>query len=387
MKTGIIIIFVCIITLGVIPLSAGAQPVTFPTITLVPRFTGLTQPVFVTHAGDGSQRIFIVERGGLIKIARNGVILPQPFLDISGRVRITGGEEGLLSVAFPPGFAGKQYFYVYYTNVAGNNVVFRYFVSADPDVADAASGQRILLLSHPTFDNHNGGQLAFSPRDGLLYIGTGDGGGGGDPNGNAQNPQSLLGKILRINVESGPGVNRPYKIPPRNPFVNFPELRREIWALGLRNPWRFSFDRATGHLYIGDVGQAEREEIDFQPAASRGGLNYGWNILEGRLCFNPLTGCVPPVNYRNPVTAYSHAVGIAVTGGYVYRGAAFPALQGFYFFGDLTGEIFALIRSGPWQRATLLNTTLTITTFGEDEPGNLYVADYATGTIFEITNP
>jgi glucose/arabinose dehydrogenase len=386
MQKKITILLIWLFTIGALAFAAQAQPITFPTITLVPRFAGLVQPVFITHAGDGSGRIFIVEQRGTIKIVRNGIILPQPFLDISARVNNVG-EQGLLSVAFPPGFATKQYFYVYYTRHTGNNLVARYSVSADPDVADPTSEERIIGFLHPTFANHNGGQLAFSPRDGFLYIGTGDGGGAGDPNGNAQNPLSLLGKILRIDVESGPGVSKPYKIPRRNPFRGVAGFRREIWALGVRNPWRFSFDRATGDMYIGDVGQATREEIDFQPAGARGGRNYGWNILEGRLCFSPPTGCVKPAGYRGPITNYNHALGVSVTGGYVYRGITYPALQGFYFFADLTGKVFSLARSTSWQRALLLQSALTITTFGEDEPGNLYLADYASGQIFEVTNP
>jgi len=376
-----------ILTLTFLTSSARAAPVVFPTISLVPRFSGLSQPVFLTHAGDGTGRIFIVERAGFIRIAQNGVIRPRPFLNINRRVRSIGGEQGLLSVAFPPDFASKQYFYVYYTRRTGNNVVARYFVSANPNVADRSSEQLILRLAHPTFENHNGGQLAFSPRDGFLYIGTGDGGGGGDPNGNAQNPRSLLGKLLRIDVESGPGVNRPYRIPRRNPFRGVAGFRNEIWALGLRNPWRFSFDRETGDLYIGDVGQATIEEIDFQPADDPGGENYGWNSLEGDNCFNPPIGCIPPSNYRSPIGSYTHVTGVSVTGGYVYRGLNYPALDGFYILGDLTGKFFAVKFSETWQGAILLDTALTITTFGEDEPGNLYVADFASGQIYEITNP
>lgn len=387
MKKIIIVFIIFLLSYCALVVSAWAVPAGFPTITLAPRFIGLNQPVFLTHAGDGSERIFIVERGGTIKIAQNGLILARPFLDISRRVNSVGGEQGLLSVAFPPGFIGKQYFYVYYTRHSGNNMVARYQVSADPNVADPASQQKILLLKHPAFANHNGGQLQFNPRDGFLYIGTGDGGGAGDPNGNGQNPLSLLGKMLRIDVESGVGLRRPFKIPRTNPFRGVPGIRPEIWALGLRNPWRFSFDRATADLYIGDVGQGQREEIDFQPAANRGGRNYGWNILEGRLCFNPPTDCIKPLRYKTPLTTYNHGIGVSVTGGYVYRGGTFPALQGFYFFADLTGKIFALNRSASLPRALLLDSGLTITTFGEDESGNLYLSDYNSGQIFEITNP
>jgi glucose/arabinose dehydrogenase len=263
----------------------------------------------------------------------------------------------------------------------------RYAVSAaDPNVADPASEQIILTLTHPAFDNHNGGQLAFSPRDGYLYLGPGDGGSGGDPANNAQNPLSLLGKILRLDVESPPAPGNTYVIPPTNPFVGVAGFRPEIWALGVRNPWRFSFDRLTGDLYIGDVGQGSFEEVDFQPAASPGGQNYGWRILEGPACFNPPSGCTPPAGYVPPVTSYDHSEGVAIVGGYVYRGTVFTRMQGLYFFGDLNGKIWGLQRvAGNWQRRLLMNATFPIGTFGEDEAGSLYVADYASGTIYELT--
>jgi len=337
--------------------------------------------VAISHAGDGSNRLFIVEQGGVIKIAVNGVLLPTPFLNITSKV-LSGGEQGLLGLAFPPNFATSRLFYLYYTTLTGNNVVARYTMSGDPNLADSTSELIILTLSHPTYTNHNGGQLAFSPNDGFLYIGTGDG--GGTPE-NAQNNQSLLGKILRLDVESAPDPGLNYRIPSTNPFFSSTVARKEIWALGLRNPWRFSFDRFTGDLYIGDVGQSAFEEVDFQLASSGGGENYGWNILEGPSCFNPPQNCVPPAGYSPPVMYYDHTEGNAIVGGYVYRGARSQILRSIYFFGDLNGKIWESQRvAGSWQRRLKLNSGFTISTFGEDEAGNLYVANLATGKVYEI---
>jgi len=369
----------------VLAIGPGQGTVSAAAIGLEPIAGNLLQPVFITHAGDGSGRIFIVEKQGLIKIYQNGGVLPNPFLDVSGQI-LTAGEQGLLSLAFPPGFASKGYFYVYYTNLAGDNNVSRFHVSPDPNIADAASEEIILTLPHPTYTNHNGGQLAFGPLDGFLYIGTGDGGSGG---GNSQEGLSLLGKILRIDVESGPGAGTPYQIPADNPFVGVAGYREEIWALGLRNPWRFSFDRSTGDLYIGDVGQATYEEIDFQDATSTGGENYGWNILEGPACYIPSTGCTPPANYVAPIHYYDHTVGNAVTGGYVYRGTSYPVLQGIYIYADeVTGKIWGLRRNGAgWTNSLLLDVNFSIATFGEDEAGNLYVGDFTNGLAYRLKSP
>ncbi|MBI5056017.1 MAG: PQQ-dependent sugar dehydrogenase [Nitrospirae bacterium] len=347
--------------------------------------SGFSQPVHITHAGDGSGRLFVVERSGRIKIIKNGVIQQQPFLDISQKVLSAGGEQGLLSVAFPPGFASKKYFYVNYTAVAGDGdtVVARYRVTADPDTADPAAEQIILTVDQP-FANHNGGQLAFGP-DGFLYIGMGDGGSGGDPQNNGQNPAALLGKLLRLDVESNPSQPG-YSIPASNPFANTAGTRGEIWASGLRNPWRFSFDRQTGDLFIGDVGQRSVEEIDFQSSNSTGGENYGWNIMEGSRCFlSP--GCSTG-GLVLPVAEYSHSAGeCSVTGGMVYRGPGFASLQGVYFFGDFcSGIIRGIRRSGTnIENAALLDTGLGISTFGEDEAGNIYVADYLTGAVYKLS--
>ena len=286
--------------------SASLPTVAWPQISVMPYLSGFSSPVHITNARDGSQRLFVVEQGGIIRVIENGAVLSTPFLDIHERVLFPGsGERGLLSVAFPPGYASKGYFYVYYTRLDGNNQTSRFPLKpGKPDEADPTTEQPIILFNHPNHNNHNGGQLAFGP-DGYLYIGTGDGGGAGDPDGNAQNPASLLGKLLRIDVESGID---PYAIPASNPYTQTTGYRGEIWALGLRNPWRFSFDRQTGDLYIGDVGQNIEEEVDFQPASSSGGENYGWNILEGNRCYSPSTECIPPARYVPPVAVYDHGV-------------------------------------------------------------------------------
>jgi glucose/arabinose dehydrogenase len=361
---------------GSVPVEA---PPSFPpAISLTRVAGGFAQPVTITHAGDGSGRLFVVEQGGRIRIIRNGAVVPTPFLDITNLVTPTGGEQGLLGLAFPPGFTARRTFYVNYTNRAGvgNTVIARFSLSADADRADPLSRQELLNIIQP-FANHNGGQLAFG-RDGHLYIGSGDGGSGGDPLGNGQNTGTLLGKILRIDVLSGA---TPYAIPAGNPFGN------EIWAYGLRNPWRFSFDLLTGDFYVADVGQDLVEEINFQPAGSGAGVNYGWNIMEGNRCFGSTT--CSTAGLALPVAEYLHGNGdCAVTGGYVYRGSA-TALQGIYFYGDFcSGRIWGLRRTGArFQTALVADTTLSISTFGEDEAGELYVADYATGDIYRIVSP
>jgi glucose/arabinose dehydrogenase len=314
-------------------------------------------------------------------MVRNGVLIKDPFLAIQGRVSCCG-ERGLLSVVFPPGYREKQYFYVNYTDRSGDTVVARFRTTKDPDRADPASEEVILTVKQP-FPNHNGGQLAFGP-DGYLYLGFGDGGAAGDPFGNGQRPGTLLGKLLRIDVES---KARPYTVPPSNPFVGTKGMRPEIWASGLRNPWRFSFDRANGDLYIADVGQNKYEEINFQRAASRGGENYGWNIMEGRHCFRSKT--CDTNGLVLPVAEYDHAAGCSVTGGMVYRGAAIPALLGIYLYGDYcSGRIWGMRRSGEqWNVYELADTGLAISTFGEDESGEVYVADHDSGGIHRIEAP
>jgi glucose/arabinose dehydrogenase len=359
--------------------------VSLPQIALVPKFSGLSSPLGVTHAGDNTGRLYIVEQAGRIRLIDNSSLRAAPFLDISARV-LSGGERGLLGLAFPPGFGATRRFYVNYTRAPdGSTVIARYLVTADSSVADSNSEEVLLTIPQP-FANHNGGQVAFG-RDGFLYIGMGDGGSGGDPDNNAQNPASLLGKMLRIDVGSAPDSGLLYAIPQTNPFVQSPGFRAEIWAMGLRNPWRFSFDRVTGDLYIGDVGQAAFEEVDFQPAGSAGGQNYGWNTMEGAHCFgNP--ACIQ-TGLVLPVAEYDHGQGCSITGGFVYRGQAFPRLQGFYLYADFcSGRFWGLKRDGPaWQNSILLNEPHSISSFGEDEAGNLYATDLNAGIVYEIAAP
>jgi glucose/arabinose dehydrogenase len=344
--------------------------------------SGFSAPLGIAHAGDGSGRLFIVEQGGKIIILKSGAKLATPLLDISAKVS-AGGERGLLGLAFPPNFAAKKHFYVNYTRAGdGASVVARYRVSSNPDVADAASEQILLTVAQP-FSNHNGGHLLFGP-DGLLYIGLGDGGAGGDPDQRSQNPNELLGKMLRIDVESGAN---PYAIPTGNAFPGGAGGRAEIWALGLRNPWRYSFDRQSGDLYIGDVGQVAREEISVLAASSAGGANFGWDVLEGELCFEPASNCTPPANYVPPVATYARSSSCAsVTGGHVYRGPGNVALQGVYLYADYCdGRIWGLKRKGAtWQNDLLADTDFAISSFGEDEAGNVYFVDLSSGELRQI---
>ncbi len=365
-------------------LPSAAHGIQWPQLSLAPAITGVSLPTHIAHAGDGSGRLFVVEQRGNIRIVKNGVLQNAAFLDISSRLSCCG-ERGLLSVAFPPAYAGKGYFFVYYTNTLGDIVVARYSVTTNPDVADPNSEAIVLTVPHPTNANHNGGQLAFGPDDGDLYIGTGDGGSGGDPPNNAQNTNVLLGKILRIDVLSGTGA--PYAIPAGNPYAQVSGYRPEIWAFGMRNPWRFSFDRLTHDLYIADVGQGSYEEIDYQPAGNPGGQNYGWRIMEGLHCYNAATCNMAGLTL--PVAEYSHAQGdCSVTGGFVYRGQQFPRMQGIYFYGDYcTGRIWGLQRDGgAWVNMLLYDAPFNITTFGEDEAGNLYVANATNGAIAMLTD-
>jgi hypothetical protein len=386
----------------------GVKPVrsevTWPAIEIDPYLSGFSSPVHIANAKDSSNRLFVVERAGVIHVVKNGVVSTTPFLGIQDRVQSTGGEEGLLSMAFPPDYASKGYFYVYYTNKNGDNQVSRFYLSDDVDVADPTSEELIINFSHPVHANHNGGQIAFGP-DGFLYIATGDGGGGGDPDENGQNPASLLGKILRIDVEFGfingtysheiylPMVMNEnnsqqilrYRIPTENPFVDTEGYRGEIWALGLRNPWRFSFDRTLGDLFIADVGQSSWEEVNFQSAKSNGGENYGWNEMEGEVCYLPncdLTGKTSPL-----FVYQTHVDGsCSVTGGFIYRGIINTGMSGIYFFGDYcNGRITGLQFDGTnWYSQVLLDTDVNISTFGEDESGELYLADITSGTIYQI---
>ncbi len=349
------------------------------------KISGLTQPLFIANAGDGSGRLFIVERAGRIRLFVNGQLSSIPFLDIHSIVNSESGEQGLLSLAFHPDYETNGQFYTVHTDQAGSLVLSRFERSSiNPNLADPTSRIILLTIAHPTYQNHNGGTLAFGP-DGFLYWSTGDGGSGGDPFNNAQNLNSLLGKVLRLDInKSDPGLN--YSIPPSNPFYNTPSKRGEIWAYGLRNPWRFSFDRQTGDMFIADVGQSSREEINFQPDTSLGGENYGWRVMEGTKCYNPSSGCDQSGKVL-PIAEYDHSIGCSVTGGYRYRGSLYPSLQGRYFYGDYCTGAFFTLQGNPvsgWTVTPLSDTPYLISSFGEDESGELYLADYLTGKVYQI---
>ncbi|MGH7630425.1 MAG: PQQ-dependent sugar dehydrogenase [Gemmatimonadales bacterium] len=340
----------------------------------------LVFPVDLTSP-PGDPRLFVAEKGGRIRIIESGAVLPTPFLDLSDRVS-TGGEQGLLGLAFDPDYATNGRFIVNYTDLAGDTRISAFRVSADADLADEASEVLILGVDQP-FANHNGGQLTFGP-DGYLYVGLGDGGDANDPQGNGQSLTTLLGKLLRIDVDGGV----PYAIPPDNPFAATAAARAEIWSYGLRNPWRFSFDRLTGDLYIGDVGQREIEEIDVSPAASGAGrgVNYGWDVMEGRECFEPSSGC-DQSGLVLPAAQYNHGDGCSVTGGYVYRGSAIPALQGTYFYSDFCSGWVRSFRYSNGEAAEEREWAAleagNVTSFGQDAAGELYILA-AGGTVYRI---
>ncbi len=353
-------------------------------IELQPVADGLSSPLYLTSAGDGSGRLFIVEQAGRIRILSGGELPDTPFLDISGRVRF-GGERGLLGLAFHPSYPVNGRFFVNYTRDGPGGletVVAEFAVSpGNANLALPASEQILLSFGQP-FSNHNGGMIAFGP-DGFLYIGTGDGGSGGDPQGNGQNLETLLGKILRIDIDLDAGSGSLFAVPPDNPFVGSPG-RAEVWAYGLRNPWRFSFDRMTSRLFAADVGQNSREEVD---VIVKGG-NYGWNTMEGTLCFSPSSNC-NTAGLILPIDEYGRGLGFSVTGGYVYRGPSAPSLWGKYVFADFgSGRLWALteVSPGQWQREQLLATGLSISSFGEDDNGEVYVVDLG-GSVWRIVEP
>ena len=364
-----------------------------PAVQLTQLPGSLDSPLDVVNAGDGSGRLFVVEQTGHIRLFKNGAFNATDFLDIHTVVNYDGGERGLLGAAFHPNYVNNGFFYVYYTDLSSpvyNLTIARYTVSADPDVADPASAQIVLQIPHPVNTNHNGGNLVFGPVDHYLYMGTGDGGGGGDVPNNAQNKNILLGKLLRIDVDGtgavpcGQSTPMPYAIPPTNPFVGVDGCD-EIWAYGVRNPWRFEFDRETADMIMADVGQELYEEVDFQPASSAGGENYGWHLMEGLHCYNPPTNC-DDGSLTLPVLEETHANGwCAIVGGFRYRGAAIPGLTGVYLYGDLClGEIWAATESaGIWTAQRLLDPSLTISSFGQDEAGELYVVDLG-GAVYRI---
>jgi glucose/arabinose dehydrogenase len=331
--------------------------------------SGLTGPVFMTQPLDDG-RIFVVEQGGRIRVVRNGVLQTTPFLDISARVR-SGGEQGLLSVAFHPQYATNHFFYVYFNApTTGNGVIRieRFTTTANPEVADPATSKLIITTPHIDFGNHNGGLVSFGP-DGMLYAALGDGGSGGDPLGNGQNFNALLGSLIRLDVDHGD----PYAIPTNNPFVGQAGRRGEIWAKGLRNPWRYAFDAATSLLYIADVGQDLHEEVNVVPTASAG-LNYGWNVREGLSCYNA-TSC-SSTGFTSPIIDFAHGPACSVTGGYVYRGTAIPAITGHYFYSDYCA---GFLRSFRYENGAAVDqkdwglTSSAVSSFGKDFAGELYM--------------
>ncbi len=372
---------------------AGVPSISGTSVASVRVASGLSNPVFVTAPRLDPNRVFVVEQNGRIRIIKNGILLPTAFLAIESKIACCG-ERGLLSVAFHPDYETNGRFFVYYSNTVGDITIARYQASGNPDLADASSEKLLLTINHQFAGNHNGGQLQFGP-DGYLYAGTGDGGGGGDPLESGQNLTTMLGKQLRVDVD----VDTPpyYAMPAGNPFPAAGDPFALIWAYGLRNPWRFSFDRQTGELYTADVGQNAWEEVDVQPAAT-GGLNYGWDIFEGRHCFepDPAPTCPdPPTGFTMPVLEYDHGQGCAITGGYVYRGCAMPDLRGTYFYADYCSAFirtFSGVVGGDAQNLADRTAELdppggltigSVTSFGEDARGELYVVDQD-GEVFEI---
>ncbi|HEY3370789.1 MAG TPA: PQQ-dependent sugar dehydrogenase [Prolixibacteraceae bacterium] len=343
--------------------------------------SGLNNPVSIANAGDS--RLFIVDQEGYIRIVKaDGTLNPEPFLDIHDRVNF-GGERGLLGLAFHPNYQSNGYFYVNYIGEGDLTHISRFKVSsASADKADAGSEFSVLTQQQP-FENHNGGSVVFGP-DGFLYLGLGDGGSEGDPGNRAQDPKELLGKILRIDVNQG----SPYAIPASNPFYNSSTTKGEIWALGLRNPWRFSFDRLTGDLWIADVGQDAIEEIDFQPAGDKGGQNYGWRCYEGNKVYND-SECDSKTSFTSPIYTYPHGDECSVTGGYVYRGTTSSPYYGYYFFADYCSDrIWTLHKvGGSWVKEDFGHYTgNSFTTFGEDAQGQLYIAGAKSKKIFKVLN-
>ena len=367
---------------GPLASASGANDITLDLVK-----SGFSSPTQVTNAGDGSNRLFVVERRGSIRaIANNGTGAVSTFLTITGQVDDGASERGLLGLAFHPDFETNRYLYVYYTRSGGDIVLASYQANPAGTLVSARSGRILLVIEHSAQTNHNGGALAFGPDDGYLYIGTGDGGGSGDPANNAQNKNSLLGKILRIDVDrTGDGPFDRYKAPSTNPFFGSIPGKGEIWDYGLRNPWRISFDRDSGRLFIADVGQNRYEEVNRENRFASGGRNYGWDRMEGKHCFSncPLAGDTLPI------LEYSHAGGnCSITGGFVYRGTQNPSLLGKYVYTDFcSGRFWAV----PWDGVTPTlrkhaNTSLLITSFGEAENGELYVVTIG-GRLLQVDAP
>jgi glucose/arabinose dehydrogenase len=357
----------------------GDMPLVEGALAVQPVVTGLQNPLYLT-APAGDDRLFVVEQPGRIRVVRNGALLPTPYLDIGARIS-SGGERGLLGLAFHPSYATNGYFYVDYTDASGDTRIERYRVSADPDVADPASASLVLAVDQP-YANHNGGMLLFG-RDGMLYVGMGDGGSGGDPNGNGQNPSVLLGKLLRLDVDHG----TPYAIPADNPYAGRSDARPEIWAIGLRNPWRFAFDRVDRRLYVADVGQNAWEEVDVVDEV-RAAVNYGWNAMEGNHCYGG-AACEGMTALERPVLEYGHGDGCSITGGFVYRGSAIPSARGHYFYSDYCEGWLRSFRlssgAATDQREWDVGSLGSVLSFGEDARGELYILS-ASGTVFRIVS-
>ena len=368
-------------TLAEVPPTLPADVTRFPNpdqFIWQPFYSGFNRPVGITSAGDGSNRLFVIEQAGVIYVILEGETTAQPFLDIRDRVNSSANEQGLLGLAFHPQYANNGYFYVNYTADSGSTIIARFQVSqVDPNQADPTSEVELLRIDQP-YGNHNGGMVAFGP-DGYLYLGLGDGGSAGDPQNNAQSLDTLLGKILRIDVNAADAA---YLIPEDNPYPD--SARPEIWAVGLRNPWRFSFDRLTGDLYIGDVGQNMWEEISYLPSGSPGGANLGWKFYEAS---QPYTGTPPQAQqFIAPVAEYGHDQGCSVTGGVVYRGAELPEMQGVYLYGDYcSGRVWGLLQneSGGWDSQVLFENLGRIVSFGESEMGDIFLVAHE-GTIFKL---
>ena len=388
------IVAILAVMMTIIPLGCGQNSSKQTTTTTLPVSlglqtvaTGLNFPVFLTNVPDDDSRLFIIEKAGRIRIIKDGTLLGTPFLDIAPLVS-TGFEQGLLGLAFDPNYAGNGRFYVNYTDTAGDTQIVRYLVSANPDIARAVQDKILLSVDQP-FSNHNGGNIIFGP-DGYLYIGMGDGGSSNDPQGNGQDLTDLLGSVLRVDVRP----DEDYAIPNDNPFRNHPSAREELWDYGLRNPWRFSFDLQTGDLYIADVGQNAREEINVAPETAGGGkgFNYGWNIMEGTICTPGINPNCTTAGLRLPVLDYDHSGGnCSITGGYVYRGTAIPNIQGTYFYGDFCA---GWVRSFRYQNGQATDQTEwsslspggQITSFGEDNQGEIYILSQQGGVYRVISN-
>jgi glucose/arabinose dehydrogenase len=379
---ALLVLLACSNTVGPPPPPPPPPPGT-PTLHLVT--SALSNPVYATAPPGDTLRLFVVEQAGRVRVLRRDSLLATPFLDLRGKIA-SGGERGLLSLAFHPQYAANGRFYVYFTNVNGDIRIVRYLRSAaDSNVADSLSADTILAVPHPGQANHNGGQLQFGP-DGKLYAGLGDGGGGGDPAGNGQNKHALLGKLLRLDVDGATG----YIVPPNNPFATDTSARPEIWVWGMRNPWRFSFDRQTGDLYIADVGQGAWEEVDVQPAASAGGVNYGWNVMEGLYCYPPGTTSCNKTGLTLPLTAYGHTNGAcSITGGYVYRGTRVTALSGYYLYSDYCSHFVQSFKYAGGQATQAHDWTAqldpggNVSSFAQDQHGELYIITL-NGSLYRI---